>query len=62
MTENVLPHHQVSTLKREEDYPKQIDTLIEDIHGLFAKAHTPSEENLNAEHDVPGRDPYGAFT
>ena len=36
------------TLMREGEYPKQIDTLVDDIYSLFQKPHQPSEENLES--------------
>ncbi len=35
------------TLKREHEYPKQIDTWVEDVYGLFQKSHEVNEENLD---------------
>jgi CRISPR/Cas system-associated exonuclease Cas4 (RecB family) len=34
-------------MQREQEYPKQIDTLVQDIYGLFEKPHTPDEKNLD---------------
>jgi len=34
------------TLKSEQEYPKQIDTLVYDIYDLFHRKHHPSDDNL----------------
>lgn len=46
MSDNQIPLVNNIELKPENEYPKNFDTVVDDIYNLLSTSHVPSEENL----------------